>query len=104
MDPANQDYLIILTNRVHPYGKGNVAELRRRVSAAVGTRFAPGGEPDGSAVATDVPISPSDDGMPVGITLTGVDSLAAKGFALLRGRTVGLVTNQTGVDSRGRRT
>src|SRR6266446_5079094 len=41
LDPARQGYEIILTSRVHPYGKGNVFELRRRVSAAVGTRFAP---------------------------------------------------------------
>ena len=41
MDPPSRVYMILLTNRVHPYGKGDVAELRRRVSAAVGTRFAP---------------------------------------------------------------
>jgi uncharacterized protein YbbC (DUF1343 family) len=35
---------------------------------------------------------------------TGVDVLEADGFAPLRGRRVGLITNQTGVDSRGRRT
>ena len=28
--------MILLTNRVHPYGKGDVVELRRRISAAVG--------------------------------------------------------------------
>ncbi len=103
MDPANQDYLIILTNRVHPYGKGNVAELRRRVSAAVGTRFAPRGEAGEPAALTEAGVPPADDPMPVGITMTGLDSLAAKGFAPLRGRSVGLVTNQTGVDAQGRR-
>ncbi len=45
MDPATGVYMILLTNRVHPYGKGDVAELRRRISAAVGTRFAPRDEP-----------------------------------------------------------
>ena len=32
-------YAIILTNRVHPYGKGNVVDLRRRVSGVVGAAF-----------------------------------------------------------------
>jgi uncharacterized protein YbbC (DUF1343 family) len=35
--------------------------------------------------------------------LSGLDVLAAEKFAPLAGRAVGLVTNQTGVDSRGRR-
>jgi uncharacterized protein YbbC (DUF1343 family) len=36
--------------------------------------------------------------------LTGVDVLAADGFAQLSGRRVGLITNQTGRDASGRRT
>ena len=35
--------------------------------------------------------------------LTGLDRLVAQNFAPLAGQTVGLVTNQTGVDARGRR-
>lgn len=37
-------------------------------------------------------------------TKTGIDVLEEQGFAPLRGKRVGLITNQTGVDSRGRRT
>src|ERR1017187_5179425 len=37
-------------------------------------------------------------------TKTGIDVLEEQNFALLRGKRVGLITNQTGVDSRGRRT
>ncbi|HEX9224480.1 MAG TPA: exo-beta-N-acetylmuramidase NamZ domain-containing protein, partial [Candidatus Acidoferrales bacterium] len=33
---------------------------------------------------------------------TGLDVLEAQGFAPLRGKRVGLITNQTGVDRRGR--
>lgn len=38
----------------------------------------------------------------LGPVLTGLDVLAGKHFAPLRGRRVGLITNQTGVDRRGR--
>ncbi len=37
-------------------------------------------------------------------TKTGIDALEAENFASLRGKRVGLITNQTGVDSEGRRT
>jgi len=37
-------------------------------------------------------------------TQTGIDVLEAQKFAALRGKRVGLITNQTGVDSRGRNT
>jgi uncharacterized protein YbbC (DUF1343 family) len=37
-------------------------------------------------------------------TKTGVDVLEEQRFAVLRGKRVGLITNQTGVDSQGRRT
>jgi uncharacterized protein YbbC (DUF1343 family) len=39
-----------------------------------------------------------------GPTKTGIDVLEAQGFAPLRGKRLGLITNQTGVDSQGRRT
>jgi uncharacterized protein YbbC (DUF1343 family)/CubicO group peptidase (beta-lactamase class C family) len=107
MDPATGVYMILLTNRVHPYGKGDVAELRRRVSAAVGTRFAPRDEPTVAAAASRAEAAgPAADGaalLPEGSTLTGLDRLVADDFAPLAGRTVGLITNQTGIDSQGRR-
>jgi uncharacterized protein YbbC (DUF1343 family) len=37
-------------------------------------------------------------------TKTGIDVLEAQGFAPLKGKRIGLITNQTGVDSQGRRT
>jgi uncharacterized protein YbbC (DUF1343 family) len=39
-----------------------------------------------------------------GSTRTGIDVLEEENFAGLRGKRIGLITNQTGVDSRGRRT
>jgi uncharacterized protein YbbC (DUF1343 family) len=103
MDPASHVYLIILTNRVHPAGKGNVFELRRRVSAAVGAWFAPLGKPPDTIVATQTGVPAADDSAPAEQTRTGLDQLEAESFARLRGRTVALVTNQSGVDAEGRR-
>ena len=107
MDPATGVYMILLTNRVHPYGKGDVAELRRRISAAVGTRFAPREDPTvATASSRSEPAGPAADAvalLPEGSTLTGLDRLVADDFAPLAGRTVGLITNQTGIDSQGRR-
>ena len=41
IDPETQTFLIILTNRVHPDGKGNVKELRTELADIVGRRFQP---------------------------------------------------------------
>jgi len=109
MDPPTRTYVIILTNRVHPAGKGSVFELRRRVSAIVGAKlFAPNtvppsavtgaGEDETRPVAT-VPA----EGLPRTKTRTGLDVLEIEDWAPLKGRVVGLVTNQTGVDAEGRR-
>lgn len=105
MDPPTQTYMIVLTNRVHPYGKGDVAELRRRISAAVGTRFAPREEPPVALAPESAPAAPAADGSarPEGPTVSGLDRLVAEDFAPLSGRTIGLITNQTGIDAQGRR-
>jgi uncharacterized protein YbbC (DUF1343 family) len=105
LDPGTRTYMIILTNRVHPYGKGQVVELRRRVSATVGARLfghedppaAPGA--DGRAAPAADPDEPPREEK----TRSGLEVLASQGFALLAGQTVGVVTNQTGLDAAGRR-
>jgi uncharacterized protein YbbC (DUF1343 family) len=48
--------------------------------------------------------SPASSYTASGHTLTGIDVLEQENFALLRGKRIGLITNQTGVDSQGRRT
>ncbi len=103
LDPASGEYVIILTNRVHPHGKGSVAELRRRISAAVGTSVAPRDDPPpaAGAVASSSPAAGAPQ-LPLAAQ-TGLDRLVAEGFTLLAGRSIGLVTNHTGEDARGRR-
>ncbi|MFZ1058327.1 MAG: exo-beta-N-acetylmuramidase NamZ domain-containing protein [Candidatus Rokuibacteriota bacterium] len=103
MDPPSRTYLILLTNRVHPYGKGKVTNLRSRVAAEVAAALfvppLPAAAPaptEHTATAGEAPASPPS-------VLSGLDVLVAEQFALLAGRSVGLVTNQTGVDAQGRR-
>ena len=110
IDPPTRSYLILLTNRVHPSGGGAnaIRDLRTRVAAAAGaalfvpelpTKVAMG---DSTAPAADG----GEDAKPprsASVVRSGLDVLVAQDFAPIAGYTVGLVTNQTGVDSQGRR-
>ncbi|MBI4245560.1 MAG: serine hydrolase, partial [Candidatus Rokubacteria bacterium] len=115
LDPASQTYVILLTNRVHPSGGGaaRIRELRTRVAAAVGAAqfLAPAPlPPPAAAPAADGAETGADAAAgagaprPAGGVRAGIDVLVERRFAPLRGHAVGLVTNHTGVDSRGRRT
>ena len=114
IDPTTQTYIILLTNAVHPRGKGNAIALRSKVA---------------TAVAAELPLATSEKEALRGKSITGyneaqsaarrmsvrngsvkngIDLLEAHGFdvlqALGRKKKIGLVTNQTGVDLDGRRT
>jgi len=110
IDPPTRTYMLILTNRVHPSGGGaaKILELRQRISAVIGAAlFAP---PLAAAAADGELRSPAaDDPTPPARVVsrtpvrTGLDVLASQHFDVLAGYSVGLVTNQTGVDTAGRR-
>ncbi|MGH9517172.1 MAG: serine hydrolase [Terriglobales bacterium] len=110
IDPTTRTYIILLTNSVHPRGQGNVISLRVKVA---------------TAVAAAIPLTPNEqealrwkaltgynESMTAqhhiddrnGSLLTGIDVLESQGFELLKGKRIGVLTNQTGVDSSGRRT
>jgi uncharacterized protein YbbC (DUF1343 family)/CubicO group peptidase (beta-lactamase class C family) len=99
MDPATQMFVIFLSNRVHPDGKGDVTPLRARVAtvaAAALTAIPPAaltsaftGRDFGAAGTAPAAAAPKT-------VMSGLDVLRADGFALLKGRQVGLVTNHTG--------
>jgi uncharacterized protein YbbC (DUF1343 family)/CubicO group peptidase (beta-lactamase class C family) len=114
IDPTTQTYIILLTNAVHPRGKGNAIALRSKVA---------------TAAAAELPLTTSEKEALRGKSITGyneaqsaarrmsvrngsvkngIDVLEAHGFDVLqvagRKKKIGLVTNQTGVDLDGRRT
>ncbi|MEX2214291.1 MAG: exo-beta-N-acetylmuramidase NamZ domain-containing protein [Phycisphaeraceae bacterium] len=84
IDPASDSFVILLTNRVHPNGKGNTVALRREVATAV----------------CDVMLA----GAKTNSVLTGIDVLVRDRFKQLDGRKVALITNHTGRDAKGNRT
>ena len=109
IDPSSQAYVILLTNRVHPSGGSATAirELRGRVMAAAGAAlFTP---PLVAAAAQPTPAAdpPATEERPASTApvrvLSGLDVLAAQDFSILRGHTVGIITNHTGIDAQGRR-
>ncbi len=100
IDPLTKTYIILLTNRVYPNDKGNVQALRADVRDTVSKALGPA--PD----AVPFPALPGNgttDELPRTV-LTGIDVLERQGFSALSGKKVGLITNHTGIDSRGRST
>jgi uncharacterized protein YbbC (DUF1343 family) len=97
VDPATEVYVIFLSNRVHPDGKGDVTPLRARVATIAASAFTtvPASGLPGTRRMFDAqtPAVPPPVYAPV---QTGIDVLRATGFAALKGLKVGLLTNHTG--------
>jgi len=125
LDPASESFVVFLSNRVHPEGKGDVADLRARVAsiaaaAVTDTAVAARARGEAGRYAQEVlaggdrfarETAEAREAESRGLlapqaaeTLNGIDVLARDGFKQLRGMRVGLVTNHTGRDRRGRQT
>src|SRR5205807_4686926 len=110
IDPTTRTYIILLTNSVHPRGQGNVVSLRTRLATAVAAAI-PLTTDEQEAVRLKT-LTGYNESMTAqhhidernGSVLTGIDILESQDFAILKGKRVGILTNQTGVDSSGRRT
>jgi uncharacterized protein YbbC (DUF1343 family) len=103
IDPDSKTYVIILTNRVHPDGKGDACPLRTDISMLV--EGALGKDSIEQALAAKG--SRKTERVPVrqnGKVRTGIDVLKTEQFASLSGLRIGLITNHTGLDSMGQRT
>lgn len=115
LDPASDTFVIFLSNRVHPDGKGDVGPLRGRIASIVAgsltdTTVAKSRE-EATRAATELlasvarlnsnraPMAGADAQV-----LTGIDVLERDGFKPLAGMRIGLVTNQTGRDRSGHST
>jgi uncharacterized protein YbbC (DUF1343 family)/CubicO group peptidase (beta-lactamase class C family) len=99
IDPHTGLFVVFLSNRVHPDGKGDVTPLRARVStiAASALTAIPDSARDARFTGRDFGPSgalPVHESTPV---LPGIDVLRGEGFARLKGKRVGLVTNHTGL-------
>jgi uncharacterized protein YbbC (DUF1343 family)/CubicO group peptidase (beta-lactamase class C family) len=114
IDPTTRTYIILLTNAVHPRGKGSAIALRTKLA---------------TAVAAALPLSASEKEKVRAASITGynearaaarhvaarngtvklgIDVLEEHNFEFLHPplegkKKIGLLTNQTGVDSQGRR-
>ncbi|HJZ90112.1 MAG TPA: exo-beta-N-acetylmuramidase NamZ domain-containing protein [Gemmataceae bacterium] len=90
IDPPSQTAVIVLTNRVHISERVQVIGLRRDVANIVA----------GALFGTRTGVRP----IPTSDVRCGIDVLEAEKFERLKGRNIGLVTNHTGRDRRGRAT
>jgi uncharacterized protein YbbC (DUF1343 family)/CubicO group peptidase (beta-lactamase class C family) len=102
IDPSSQSYVIFLSSRLHPDGKGDVTPLRGRVATIAAATLSARGQTAPVAPTTPVaPVAPTAPVAPVAPVLTGLDVLVRDNFAILKGKRVGLVTNHTGRASNG---
>ena len=118
IDPTTHAYVILLTNAVHPRGKGNAIGLRSKVASEVAAAL-PLTADEREALRWKS-ITGYNEAFSAarrmsarnGIVKNGIDVLEEHGFDVLKPaaatpeakRHIGLVTNQTGVDASGKRT
>jgi len=114
IDPTTNSYVILLTNSVHPRGKGNAIGLRVKVATEVAAAL------NLLPAEKDALRSKSVTGYNEAFTAerrmsarngsvkNGIDVLEEHNFDVLKAaegkKHIGLVTNQTGIDASGRRT
>ncbi len=103
IDPVSKTYLIILTNRVHPNGKGKVEPLRAEILSLVNETI---GEVSVARSLFSRPLTSQEEPGESRhqVVQTGIDVLVAEKFNSLSGLRLGLITNHSGIDSAGRRT
>ena len=115
IDPASRMFVIFLSNRVHPDGKGDVGPLRSRVASIVAGALTNASvaqharEQSANYYAGIVKalqqFVPRNEGTAASVkVLTGIDVLERDNFKPLAGLRLGLVTNHTGRDREGRQT
>ena len=129
IDRISQTFVVFMSNRVHPDGKGDVTPLRAKVATVAASaiedtpieaiRLAESAyasqvaaqipkfkELIASKTITDIPINFNSRGQfnystPTVTVLNGIDVLEKENFRSLANLKIGLVTNQTGKDLSG---
>ncbi len=113
IDPTTRTFIILLTNAVHPNGKGSAIALRSKLATAIAARLdlnasekakLRGKSLTGYSEAEMARRPAARNGS----VQAGIDVLEAHNFNVLQSptgkRRVGVLANQTGVDAQGRRT
>ena len=96
IDPASRTYVLFLSNRVHPDGKGDVGPLRGLVATLAAAALPEAVRPAARRLAATVPRAAA--------VLAGIDVLLRDGFRPLAGKRVGLVTHAAARARDGRST
>ena len=117
IDPYTDTYVILLTNAVHPHVGHSVVALRSKVANEVATVLNLGNELHDKNPLLEITgyneAEPGSRRMAYrnANVLNGIDALEATQFAVLKPaqadappRKIGILTNQNGLDSEGRRT
>ncbi len=131
IDPASETFVVFMSNRVHPDGKGDVVATRARVATVAASaienppmeKWREQEARYNAAVAAQIPgfvekvrvanafsrleFGPGLQRPPqvrFGPVLNGIDILEKNGFKDLEGKKIGLVTNHTGRNLAGRST
>lgn len=115
LDPASEMFVVFLSNRVHPDGKGDVGPLRGRIASIVAgsvtdTAAVERGRLQSANYYSEVvkslqQFASRNEGFGSSTkVLTGIDVLERDNFKPLAGMRIGLVTNHTGRNREGRQT
>jgi uncharacterized protein YbbC (DUF1343 family)/CubicO group peptidase (beta-lactamase class C family) len=114
IDPTTRTCIIVLANAVHPRGRGSAVALRSKIATATAAAL-PLTVNEKEELRWQT-ITGYNEAQPAGRRIvarngsvqTGIDVLVAHTFDVIRGsaekKKIGVLTNQTGVDSQGRRT
>jgi uncharacterized protein YbbC (DUF1343 family)/CubicO group peptidase (beta-lactamase class C family) len=101
LHPETGLYVVFLSNRLHPDGKGNVFDLRENIITIAASLAA------GQGTLVELPVKTGAAELrPLNLLaskkqshhqiMSGLDVLRAENYNRLRGRKIGLLTNQTG--------
>ncbi len=123
IDRVSQTFVVFMSNRVHPDGKGDVTSLRARVATVAASaiedtpieKYKQAEAEYNAAVAAQIPkfkaqmdaanrTNSAIRNPQSAIVLNGIDVLEKDGFKELEGKRIGLVTNHTGRSFTGKPT
>ena len=90
IEPQSKTFVIFMSSRLHPHGKGSVRDLYEAIGTAAAqcVKLTPANGAPWPRAETEVPT-----------VLNGIDVLVRRKFADLQGKRLGLIANQTGIDA-----